>query len=822
MKKITFLLLSSLFFLACNTKKEEQVSEIKETPHDFMFMQRAYPTGEIRTDARRLAAQWKRDKMENRIVGEPWELVGPINTGGRVTDIEIPIDQAQTYYVGSASGGIFKTTDGGSSWFPIFDDQEMLSIGDIEISKNNTDIVWVGTGEVNAGGGSLAYDGDGIYRSTDAGLTWESRGLPDVGSIGKVLIDPNDENTILVGAMGPLFRDDSNRGVYRTTDGGATWDQVLFVSDITGVIDMANHPTNSDIIYAATWERVRRPEMRDYGGATSGLHRSTDGGTTWSELTNGLPSDPAQKGRISIDISQSNPDVLYSRYSDATGSIQGVYRSADGGDTWIAMNSAGLTNVGFHWWFRGIFIDPTDENTIYNVDFVVEKSTDGGATWGPAFENAHVDQHAMAFNASVPGEVLLGNDGGLYFSDDDGATFTKDLTLPITQFYRIYVDPNNNEKIYGGTQDNNTIRTQTDGSNDWQAIYGGDGFQPLVEDGNTNVIYALSQRGNLGKSIDNGNNFNGALNGIASGDRNNWDTPIAFDPNNPQTLYYGTQRLYKTIDAAANWTAISNDLTNGSGGGNLTFGTIITIDVSSFDSDLIYVGTDDGNVWVTQDGGTNWNNISGSLPNRWTTRVQTSIFDEGTVYATFSGYRYGQSLGNIFESNDFGATWTDISGDLPDGPINDVEESPSEGLFVATDFGVMHYTGSSSWEVWGPNLPNVVVTDIHYDDGSGFLYAGTYGRSMYRSLTDVLGVNEVLEQEIVLFPNPATDIVNIKLEDATAFEVEVYDTNGRKVGASVFEGQINNSLDVSTFVSGIYYLQITQGGKRATKKLLVK
>lgn len=819
------LLLSVFLFslMSCTNSSEEKQTEasFKETPHDFMFMQRAYPTGEIRTDARRLAAQWKRDKMENRIVGEPWELVGPVNTGGRVTDIEIPIDQAQTYYVGSASGGIFKTTDAGSSWLPIFDSQEMLSIGDIEISKNNTDILWVGTGEVNAGGGSLAYDGDGIYRSIDAGLTWESKGLPNVGSIGKVLIDPNDENTIFVGAMGPLFRDDTNRGVYKTTDGGANWDQVLFVSDITGVIDMASHPTNSDIIYAATWERVRRPEMRDYGGATSGLHRSTDGGATWSELTNGLPSDPTQKGRISIDISQSNPNVLYSRYSDATGNIQGVYRSADGGDTWVAMNATGLTGVSFHWWFRGIYVDPTDENTIYNVDFVVEKSTDGGATWGPAFSGAHVDQHALAFNASVSGQVLLGNDGGLYISDDDGATFTKDLTLPITQFYRVYVDPNNSDKIYGGTQDNNTIRTQTGGNDDWQAIYGGDGFQPLIEDGNTNVIYALSQRGNLGKSTNNGASFNGALNGIPSSDRNNWDTPIAFDPNNPQTLYYGTQRLYKTTDAAANWTAISTDLTNGSGGGNLTFGTIITIDVSSFDSDLIYVGTDDGNVWVTQDGGANWNNISSSLPNRWTTRVQTSIFDEGTVYVTFSGYRYGNNQGNIFESTDFGATWTDISGDLPDGPINDVEESPSEGLFVATDFGVMHNTGSSSWEVWGPNLPNVVVTDIHYDEASSFLYAGTYGRSMYRSLAGVLGVNEVLEKEIAVFPNPAKGIVNIELEDGNAFEVEVFDTNGRKVVLPISKTK-TTSLDVSTLASGVYYLRITQGSKKATKKLLVK
>jgi len=821
MKKFTFLLLTSLVLLACNSNSKEEVSEAKETPHDFMFMQRAYPTGELRTDARRLASQWKREKTENRSFGSPWEFVGPVNTGGRITDIEIPIDQAETYYVGSASGGIFKTTNAGGSWVPIFDDQEMLSIGDIEISKNNTDVVWVGTGEVNAGGGSLAYDGDGVYRSSDAGLTWESKGLLEVGSVGKVLIDPNDENTVFVGAMGPLFRDDTNRGVYRTTDGGTTWTQVLFVSDITGVIDMANHPSNSDIIYAATWERVRRPEMNSYGGATSGLYRSTDGGDNWTELTSGLPSSPSQKGRISIDISQSNPNVLYSRYADAVGNIQGVYRSADGGNTWTTMNSGGLNNIGFHWWFRGIYIDPTDENTIYNVDFEVEKSTDGGATWFGAFQNAHVDQHALAFNASTPGQVLLGNDGGLYVSNNDGASFTKDLTLPITQFYRIYVDPNNSNKIYGGAQDNNTIRTQSGSADDWQAIYGGDGFQPLVENGNTNVIYALSQRGNLGKSTNNGASFNGATNGISGGDRNNWDTPIAFDPNNAQTLYYGTQRLYKTTNAAGNWTAISNDLTNGSGGGNLTFGTITSIDVSPFDSDLIYVGTDDSNVWVTQDGGTNWTSISAALPNRWVTRVNASIVDQGTVYATFSGYRYGEDLGNIFESNDFGATWTDITGDLPDGPVNDVEESPWAGLFVATDFGVMHYQGGATWEVWGPNLPNVVVADIHYDEDGSYLYAGTYGRSIYKSYVGELGVNDLLDAEIVVYPNPATDIVNVQLKEGAGIRLELYDTNGRKVDAVISE-TTNASLNVGSLPSGVYYIKVIQGDRTANKKLIVK
>jgi photosystem II stability/assembly factor-like uncharacterized protein len=427
----------------------------------------------------------------------------------------------------------------------------------------------------------------------------------------------------------------------------------------------------------------------------------------------------------------------------------------------------------------------------------------------------------MAFNASNGGEVLLGNDGGLYKSGDDGATFTKDETLPITQFYRVYVDPQNANKIYGGTQDNNTIRTQTGSANDWQSIFGGDGFQPLVELGNTDVIYALSQRGNLGKSTNNGASFNGALNGIAGGDRNNWDTPIAFDPVDPQTLYYGTERLYKTTNGAANWTAISGDLTNGSGGGNLAFGTITTIDVSSINGDVIYVGTDDGNVWVTQDGGVFWNNISATLPNRWTTRVQTSISNEGTVYVTFSGYRFGEDQGNIFESTDFGATWTDLSGDLPDGPINDVEESPFEGLFVATDFGVMHYIGGLTWEVWGPNLPNVVVTDIHYDNASNYIYAGTYGRSMYKSYVGELGVNDVLENEIAVYPNPAVEMVNVSVKDGASFTVDVYDTNGRKVDAVISNGN-NTSFNVANLPSGVYYLKVTQDKKSATKKLIVK
>jgi photosystem II stability/assembly factor-like uncharacterized protein len=799
-----------------------------ETPHDFKFMQRAYPTGEIKSDAYSNAIGWKKEQQQRSNAAVLWEFAGPTNVGGRITDIEIPNDQAETYYVGTASGGVFKTTDGGSNWLPIFDDQEILSIGDIEISENNTETIWVGTGEVNAGGGSLAYDGNGVFKSTNGGITWQSKGLPNVGSISKIVIDPDNDDAIFVSAMGPLFRNDTNRGVYKSVDGGDTWEQKLFVSDSTGIIDMAIHPTNGDIIYAASWERIRRPQYRHYGGETSRLYRSLDGGDTWIEMTNGLPSLPSEKGRISIAISQSNPEVLYSRYADATGNIQGVYKTVDGGDVWTEVNGSGLQNVGFHWWFRGVVIDPDDENIIYNVDFNVQKSTDGGANWSPAFPGAHVDQHALAFNRMVPGAVILGNDGGVYYSADDGASYLKDVSLPITQFYRVHVDAQNDAKVYGGAQDNNTIRTTTGSVDDWSAIYGGDGFQSLVDPTNTAVIYALSQRGNLGKSINNGANFSGAMNGISGSDRKNWDTPIVMDPFDSQILYYGANRLYKTTNAAGNWTAISPDLTNGSGGGNLTFGTIISISVSPIDTSTIYVGTDDGNVWITNNGGGNWTNVSASLPNRWVTKVLASRSDLNTVYVTFSGYRYGEDNGHVYKSDDNGSNWTDISSGLPDIPVNDILEDVYGNLFLGTDIGVLASPDQgANWSVLGENLPSVVVTDMHIHEASEYLYIGTYGRSMYKLdlSEDILSVaHRSFSETIAIYPNPATDYVTISASESFEnISVGIYDAMGREISRRDFSSS-NTDEQISTqgFSKGMYFVKISNGHSQTTRKLVLK
>ena len=825
------LLLSVLVFavFGCASPSEKNpLTTQDETPHDFMFMQRAYPTGEIKSDAYSNAIGWKKEQQQRSNAAVLWEFAGPTNVGGRITDIEIPNDQAETYYVGTASGGVFKTTDGGSNWLPIFDDQEILSIGDIEISENNTETIWVGTGEVNAGGGSLAYDGNGVFKSTNAGITWQSKGLPNVGSISKIVIDPDNDDAIFVSAMGPLFRNDTNRGVYKSVDGGDTWEQKLFVSDSTGIIDMAIHPTNGDIIYAASWERIRRPQYRHYGGETSRLYRSLDGGDTWIEMTNGLPSLPSEKGRISIAISQSNPEVLYSRYADATGNIQGVYKTVDGGDVWTEVNGSGLQNVGFHWWFRGVVIDPDDENIIYNVDFNVQKSTDGGANWSPAFPGAHVDQHALAFNRMVPGAVVLGNDGGVYYSADDGASYLKDVSLPITQFYRVHVDAQNDAKVYGGAQDNNTIRTTTGSVDDWTAIYGGDGFQSLVDPTNTAVIYALSQRGNLGKSINNGANFSGATNGISGSDRKNWDTPIVMDPFDSQILYYGANRLYKTTNAAGNWTAISPDLTNGSGGGNLTFGTIISISVSPINTDTIYVGTDDGNVWITNNGGGNWTNVSASLPNRWVTKVLASRSDLNTVYATFSGYRYGEDNGHVYKSDDNGANWTDISSGLPDIPVNDILEDVYGNLFLGTDIGVLASPDQgANWSVLGENLPSVVVTDMHIHEASEYLYIGTYGRSMYKLdlSEDILSVaHRSFSETIAIYPNPATDYVTISASESFEnISVGIYDAMGREISRRDFSSS-NTDEQISTqgFSKGMYFVKISNGHSQTTRKLVLK
>jgi len=824
-----FLLLTSCKDL--NTISSKSKVEPREIRTDHMYLQRAFPRGNVKETALQEAKVWKEknlksDKFSERSFNNIASLVGPTNAGGRVVDVEIPFDQPDTYYIAAASGGIFKTEDGGATWVSIFDDQGILTMGDISISKNNTNLIWVGTGEADA---VYAHSGNGVYKSIDGGDTWESKGLSDVGTVGKILLDPNDDNTIFVAAMGPVYRNSENKGIYRSKDGGNTWTKVLYINDVTGGIDISMHPSNSNIIYASMWQREFTKDDHVYGGPNSGIYRSVDGGNTWEELTNEL-STSNTISKIKLEIAPSNPNVVYALYINAAGNIDGFYASHDEGNNWKQGNTSFMVDAGFNEYFGDIYVDPTDENVLYNMGFWVYKSTNGGQSWTQIFDGVHADQQSFAFNPINPNQIIIGNDGGVYKSDDDGSTFEKINNLPITQFYRLHVNVNSNNIIYGGSQDNGSWRSvTTDIIDNWEKINNGDGMQPLANSIDDSYWFTSTQGGQL---------FRGGTLGSASGfieitptkgedKRSNWDTPVAFDPSDAETLYYGSNHLHKSSDAGNSWKLISPDLSNGPGSGSSIFGTMTTIDVSTLDNDLIYAGLDDGNIWVTENGGTDWTKISDDLPVRWVTKVYADRENSDKVYVTFSGYRYGEDNGNIYVSEDRGQNWTALGATLPDIPINDVVTDNEGNIIVGTDAGLFISTNQGeSWETFGINLPSVIVTDLQIADDNNTLYLATYGRSMYKIdiSSEITNTEETLSHEpnFTIVPNPARDNTLITLpKTAQQISVIVYNSFGEVVIQNSYGSTQSFKLSLVNLASGTYFLQVRTASVRSVQKLIV-
>ncbi len=818
-----FFALLTLFTFSCTSENHEE--EAKGVADDWFFAQRAYPSGKIDKDAYYQAVIDRKNQAQTRS-NLNWEFEGPLNVGGRLTDVEMPIDDQNTIYVGAASGGIFKSNDLGLNWESIFDYNESLSIGDIEISKTNTDVILVGTGESNAGGSSLAYDGFGVYRSTDAGDSWSHLGLADVGSIGKVALDPTDDDVIFVAAMGDLFGNNSERGVYRSTNGGDDWEQVLFVSDSTGFVDLAINPESPDIIYAAAWERIRRVDFRQYGGETSGLYRSQDGGDTWEELTIGLPATGPEKGRIGIGLAASDPDIIYLHYAAADGSLRGVFKTVNGGDNWAQISSAGIDEVPFMWWFGRIEVDPTNADRVFFVGFNNHESTNGGVSWSPIFQDVHVDQHAIFIHPENPELVLNGNDGGLYVSTTGGDQYEFRDNLPITQIYTLDYDPTLPQRLYTGTQDNGTNRTLSGNTDDWAKIFGGDGFHSLVDPNNNQTIFVEYQYGNLFKSTNNGQSWQSAQGGIPSNARRNWKTPYMFDPANSNIMYLGANTVMKSLDQGNNWFSISPDLTNGPGDGNLLYGTITSLSVSPLNSDVIYAGTDDGNVWVTTNGGNDWDKISDDLPNRWVTKVLASSYHADDVYVTFSGYRFGEDEGHVYHSWNKGNSWDDISHNLGDVPVNDIAEIDGNySLIAATDVGVFYTLASFfGWSDLGSGIPQVVVSELAYEKDLNLLYAGTYGRSAYSINLDDLFTNttSVPKTEWSVYPTLVMDKISIESSIALtdAHRVRLISINGEVL----HEGKLSDidRLDCSKYTAGMLVLEVYEGAKRLHTERLIK
>ncbi len=822
------LLLSiSLVFYLYKLNQNDQKNEPKKVPGDWFFLQRAFPFQDINHDVYKKsvkqALQMKAVLKNQKDAGE-WQFAGPLNIGGRVSAVAMLADEIQSFYIGAASGGVFKTNDGGGSWIAVFDDQPSLSIGDIALAPSNPEIVYVGTGEANAGGGSVSYEGLGIFKSANGGESWEALGLEETGSIGRLAIHPQNPDICYVAAMGRMFSENMQRGVFRTVNGGQSWEQVLYLNDSTGAIDITINPDNPDIVYAAMWERVRRPDRRNYGGPSCGIYRSVNGGDSWEELVDGLPSG-SNVGRIGITLSPSNPEILYAIYADRTGYFDGVYKTINGGNTWQQTNDGVLSGIfiSYGWWFGRIRVDAVDPDIVYGVGFDLYKTSDGGNSWANISGwDVHVDQHGINSHPTNNNFVVLGNDGGVYISQNGGSTFTHLENLPITQFYTCEIDFSNSERIYGGTQDNGTNRTLTGNLDDWDMIYGGDGFYVLVNPNNNQYVYAESQYGGLGRSTNGGYGFSSATNGISSSDRFNWMSPLVFDPNDPSILYFAGNRIYKSINHAASWLPISDDLSNGSGQYNQTFGTVTTIAVSPLNDQVIYAGTDDGNVWVTQSGGGSWAKISDVLPERWVTRVATDPYHEPTAYVTFSGYRNDEYLPHVFKTTDFGESWQSISGDLPEVPINDIIVDPLlEGvLYIATDVGVfVSWNFGENWGMLGAELPIVPVCDLAFHSESRILVAATYGRSMYKlSLDDFVNVHDFLAQkeELIIYPNPVSNLLFVDTQpNILSSDYIIYDMNGNivhKGNAGMLSGKME--IDVSELPTGNYILVINdEAGK---------
>jgi photosystem II stability/assembly factor-like uncharacterized protein len=685
--------------------------------------------------------------------------LGPALTSGRIGDFAVNPEKTSEYYAAACSGGLWKTTDGGVTFRPIFDSQGSYSIGCVTLDPNNPHTVWVGTGENNSQR-SVAW-GDGVYRSRDGGQNWEHLGLKRSEHIGDIVVHPYDADTVFVAAQGPLWRSGGDRGLYRTTDGGKNWKRVLHISDDTGVNEVHLDPRNPDVLYASAYQRRRRPWTLINGGPESGLYKSTDGGETWRKINRGLPG--GDKGRIGLAVSPVNPDVLYAVVEAQGGG--GLYRSTNRGESWTKRSSYMSSSPQY---YNELVADPKDVDRLYALDTVLKISEDGGRTMNSVpISGKHVDDHALWIDPKDTDHLLCGCDGGIYETWNRGSSWQFKPNLPITQFYKVALD--NAEPfyhIYGGTQDNNTlggpvatIRNEGILNEDWFVTVGGDGFEPAVDPTNPNIVYSQWQYGGLvrhdrltGETVD----IKPQGKPGDDPERWNWDTALTISPHAPSRLYYCSQRVWRSEDRGNSWIPISPDLTRQIDRNRLKvmgkiqkvdavaknkstsfYGTIVAISESPMVEGLIYIGTDDGLIQVSEDGGESWRKLdsfSGVPDETYVSCLVTSRHDADRVYACFDNHKNGDFKPYVVVSEDRGRTWKTAMGDLPGlnvcYSLAEDHEDP-ELLFVGTEFGAyVTVTRGESWKKLS-GLPNISVRDVEIQRRENDLVVATFGRGFY-------------------------------------------------------------------------------------------
>ena len=711
--------------------------------------------------------------------------IGPALTSGRVVDLAVHPDNPAHYYVAVACGGVWKTTNSGTTWTPVFDRQVSYSIGTVVLDPKNPNVVWVGTGENNSQR-SVGY-GDGVYRSEDGGKSWKKMGLDKSEHIGKIVIDPRDSKVVYVAAQGPLWGPGGDRGLYKTTDAGATWKAVLTISENTGVSDLVYDPRDPDVLYAAAYQRRRHVWTLVDGGPESAIHKSTDGGATWKKLESGLPKQDL--GRIGLAISPVAPDTLYA-IVEAFGDAGGIFRSTDRGASWEKRGKYLTTSAQY---YSELVADPFDADRLYSMDTYLKVSDDGGKTWRNLGEKSkHVDNHAMWIDPRQPDHYLVGCDGGVYESFDRGATWGFKANLSITQFYRVTVDnvsPVYN--VYGGTQDNFSLggpsRTLTQNgamNTDWFVTQGGDGFWSQVDPEDPNIVYAEAQYGELtrfdrksGENVDIVPQPGPGEPGL----RWNWDSPLLISSHAHTRLYFAANKLFRSDDRGNTWKAISPDLTRqidrnqlkvfgkvpkadavAKNASTSLYGNIVALAESPKVEGVLYVGTDDGLVQVTEDGGANWRKIEsfpGVPANTYVSKLLASQHDAGTVYAAFDNHKMSDFAPYVLKSTDRGKSWVAISSDLPKrGSVNALAEDTVQPnlLFAGTEFGLFFtQDGGKKWIQLKGGLPPIAIKDIAIQKREGDLVLATFGRGFY-ILDDYsplrLATAAAVESEALTFP----------------------------------------------------------------------
>jgi len=804
------------------------------------------------------ALQQKRRMAGSSLVKNiPLKNIGPSVMSGRVVDLDVNPDNPIEFYVGYASGGLWYTNNNGTSFTPVMDTAETQNIGDIAVDwKNGT--IWVGTGENNASRSS--YAGIGVLKSTDKGKTWQNMGLTDSHHIGRILINPNNADEVVVGVTGHLYSSNEERGIYKTTNGGKTWKKTLFINTETGIIDVAHAPNNFNIMYATSWEKDRKAWDFLGSGSGSGIYKSTDAGSSWEKLSNegsGFPTG-LWVGRIGLAVFDENivylvhdnqdrrekseedekdSDILtkddfktlskdeflqledkklndflktngfHEKYraenvkqiirSDAAKPIDlakyledansmlfdtpvigaEVYRSNDGGNSWTKQNEDYIDALfySYGYYFGEIRVDPNDVDKIYLGGVPIIKSDDGGKTFTSINgDNVHADHHALWVNPKIPGHLINGNDGGVNISYDDGANWIKNNSPTVGQFYAINIDNQEPYHVYGGLQDNGvwegphnaeeSTKWHQTGEYPWTSIMGGDGMQIEIDSRNHNLVYTGFQFGNyyrLNKEKKERKYIQPKHDLGEKSYRFNWQTPILLSPHNQDILYLGSNRMHRSMNQGDDWETISEDLTQGGKKGNVAYGTLTTISESPFKFGLLYTGSDDGLVHISQDGGGSWNPISSALPkDMWVSRVAASKHKKERVYVSLNGYRWDDFTPYLFKSDDYGKTWISIASNIPTSPVNVILEDPENEnlLFAGTDNGLyVSFNQGKSWEAFQNGLPNVAVHDLVIQPEAKHLLVGTHGRSIYKA--DISHLQEMTSETL------AKDLVIFNLDD---------------------------------------------------------